>query len=55
MYNIEKAMNSSFLAYMSTGEFVFNIITTVLIIVSVIATVFSGWKYLKEGKELLKD
>lgn len=53
--NIEKAMNSSALIYMTTGEFIFNIITTILMTCSVIATVFSGWKYLKEGKELFKD
>lgn len=35
-------------------EFVLNLITTVLITISVIATVFSGYEYLKDGKELLK-
>ena len=32
---------------------VFNIITTTLMFVSVIATVFSGWSYIKNGKDLL--
>ena len=32
-----------------------NIVTTILMLVSVIATIFSGWDYLKNGKELLKD
>ena len=34
---------------------VLNIITTIMMIASVIATIFSGWDYLKEGKDLLKD
>ena len=53
--NEQTAISSSALIYMTTGQFIFNIITTVLITISVIATVFSGWKYLKEGKDLLKD
>ena len=35
--------------------FVFNIITTLFMVVSVIATIFSGVDYLKDGKDLLKD
>ena len=53
--NEQKTIGSSILTYMTTGQYIFNIITTVLITISVIATVFSGWKYLKEGKDLLKD
>ena len=34
---------------------ILNIIATIIMIISVIATVFSGWDYLKNGKELLKD
>ena len=40
---------------MSTGAFVFNIITTVMMIASVIATIFSGIDYLKDSKDLFKD
>lgn len=40
---------------MTTPEFIFNIITSVLLVVSVIATIFSGWDYLKGGKDLFKD
>lgn len=40
---------------MSNGEFAFNILTSVLMIVSVVATIFSGWDYLKNGKDLFKD
>lgn len=35
--------------------YVFNIITSLLMMVSVIATIFSGYDYLKNGKELFKD
>jgi len=34
---------------------IINIITTTIIIISVIATIFSGWDYLKGGKEFLND
>lgn len=34
---------------------VLNIVATLFMFVSVIATVFSGWNYLKNAKELLKD
>ena len=32
-----------------------NIISTVLLSISVIATIFSGWDYIKGGKDLLKN
>ena len=32
-----------------------NIIWSVMMVISVIATVFSGWDYVKDGKDLLKD
>ena len=41
--------------YMPTGEFVFNIIVSSIMLISVIATIFSGISYLKGGKDLLKD
>ena len=34
---------------------VINILATVTMIISVIATIFSGWSYIKNGKDLLKD
>ena len=34
---------------------ILNILATVLMFISVIATIFSGWDYVKNGKELLKD
>ena len=41
--------------YMPTGEFVFNIIVSSIMLISVIATIFSGISYFKGGKDLLKD
>lgn len=34
---------------------VLNIIATIIMAISVIATIFSGWDYIKDGKDLLKD
>ena len=50
-----KALQSSFLILMTTPEYIFNIVTSVLLLISVIATVFSGWDYLKGGKDLFKE
>ena len=36
-------------------RFYINLLTTMMMLVSVVATVFSGWDYLKGGKDLLKD
>lgn len=36
-------------------ELVINILATVFMLVSVVATIFSGWDYIKNGKDLLKD
>ena len=51
----EQALTSSIQIYMSTGNYILNIITSGLLIVSVIATIFSGYDYLKNGKDLFKD
>lgn len=49
---------SSFGAFLSGGlsglELVFNVIVTALLSISVIATVFSGWDYLKGSAKLFK-
>ena len=50
----EMMMNSAGI-YMTTGQFIINILSTIMLVVSVIATVFSGIDYLKNGKDLLKD
>lgn len=36
-------------------EFVINLLVTLIMSVSVVATVFSGWEYIKGGKDLFKD
>ena len=36
-------------------ELIINVLTTLFMVISTIATVFSGWDYVKNGKELLKD
>ena len=41
--------------HLTGWDLALNIVTSVLITISVIATVFSGWKYIKDGKDLLKD
>ena len=51
----EEMLVNSALTYMNTGDFIMNIIASVLITISVIATIFSGYEYLKDGKDLLKD
>lgn len=53
--NVAKAMESSMLITMTTPEMVFNVITSILLLASVVATIFSGWDYLKGGKDLFKD
>ena len=37
------------------GALELNVLATGLMFISVIATIFSGWDYVKNGKELLKD
>ena len=36
-------------------ELSINILTTTFMLISVIATIFSGWDYIKGGKEIFKD
>ena len=40
---------------MSVFSFIWNLLVTTLMIVSVIVTIFSGWEYIKDGKDLFKD
>jgi len=49
-----------FFAFLNGSDFTtlgitLNVATSVMMLVSVIATVFSGWDYIKDGKELFKD
>ena len=53
--NEASMMSNSASIYMTTGQFAINIISTVMLVISVIATIFSGADYLKNGKDLLKD
>ena len=49
------AFATCFKENLSGYSFVINLIVTILMIISVIATVFSGLDYIKDGKNLLKD
>lgn len=44
-----------FFKELDTVPFVINLLTTSLMIICVVATIFSGYEYLKNGKDLLKD
>lgn len=50
---------SSFAEFLSgnlTGlNLIINILWSAMMLISVIATIFSGWDYVKDGKDLLKD
>jgi len=50
----DMAVNSAGI-YMTTGQFIINILATVMLVISVIATIFSGIDYMKNAKDLLKD
>lgn len=49
------AFGTCFTGSLTGGAFVLNLISTLCLIVSVIATIFSGWDYLRHGKELFKE
>ena len=44
-----------FSSNLAGATFAFNLVTTVLMSISIIATIFSGIDYLKNGKDLFKD
>lgn len=48
-------LNTTIRATMNPFELIFNIVVSTLMFVSVIATIFSGWDYIKGGKDLFKD
>ena len=48
-------LNTTIRATMSPFELIFNIVVSTLMFVSVIAAIFSGWDYIKGGKDLFKD
>lgn len=51
----QQMLESSAGIYMTNLQFGINILSTSLLVICVIATIFSGWNYLKGGKDLLKD
>lgn len=55
MFVDTNAFGTLFSGSITGFAFVLNLITTTLMTISVIATIFSGYEYLKGGKELLKD
>lgn len=40
---------------LSSWHLVINVVTSIMMVVSVIATIFSGYDYIKDGKDLLKS
>ena len=50
---------NAFAAFINTKltgyNLIINILSTTFMLISVIATIFSGWNYIKDGKNLLKD
>ncbi len=36
-------------------EFIINLLVTIIMSVSIVATIFSGWEYIKGGKDLFKN
>lgn len=53
--NAESVIGSSFLIIATPIQYGINLLASIFMLVSVVATVFSGWNYLKGGKELFKD
>lgn len=49
------AFGECFKGSLTGMPFLLNLVVTVMMIVQTIATVFSGYEYLKDGKDLLKD
>ena len=49
------AFGAIFTKCLSTYEFIINLFVTIMMSISVVATIASGIDYVKDGKELLKD
>ena len=49
------AFGDCFKGNLNGFPFVLNLVVTIMLIIQTIATVFSGYEYLKDGKKLLKD
>lgn len=55
MFLDNNAYGELFKGGLSGFAFAMNLATTLIMTISVIATIFSGYEYLKDGKDLLKD
>lgn len=53
--NAQSAVGSSFLILATPIQYGINLLGSIFMAVSVVATVFSGWNYLKGGKSLFQD
>ena len=53
--SVASMMENSAGIYMTIPQYILNITMTVFMIICVIATIFSGYEYLKNGKDLLKE
>lgn len=53
--NASTVASSSFLVYATPVQYVITLLGSIFMAISVIATIGSGWNYLKGGKELFKD
>ncbi len=51
VYAFAEFLNTKLTGY----NLIINILSTTFMLISVIATIFSGWTYIKDGKELFKD
>lgn len=49
------AFGNCFNGELSGFAFILNLVVTIMMIIQTIATIFSGYDYLKNGKDLLKD
>ena len=49
------AFGECFTGNLTGFAFVLNLVVTVMMIIQTIATIFSGYEYLKEGKDLFKN
>lgn len=49
------AFGKCFSGELTGYSFILNLVVTIMMIIQTIATIFSGYEYLKDGKNLLKD
>lgn len=49
------AFGTAFTGELTGISFWFNLVVTIMMFISIIATIFSGWDYLKNGKDLFQE